>query len=116
MRAMQIVDGDVVRSGGRAVILDDRETLKQRVEHRLSLVLGEWSYDKTLGLDWFSILGEKGSIQRLKQEAKRVIEADDEILRLKSVEVEVLNQAERKYRLTIQADSVYGGIAAGGTT
>lgn len=46
-------DGDLVVAGGDLVIAYDLDGIAQMADLTLSMILGEWFADKSLGVDWF---------------------------------------------------------------
>jgi hypothetical protein len=49
MKTLQITNKDIAISNHNFVVLGDSNTLKQRIAHRLSLFLGEFSLEPSLG-------------------------------------------------------------------
>ena len=73
-----------------------KDCLKQRLQNRINLFLGEWTLEPTAGVDWFSVLGFRNiPIARYEELVRNAIIQDSEVLRINSLTVELLNSTEK---------------------
>lgn len=97
MKTLQMGDRDLVLSNHNFAVLNDRDTLKQRIENRLSLYLGEFSLEPNIGMDWFS-LRSRYPDGRISDAVRAELLKDSEIKEIISLSV-ILIDTEEKARL-----------------
>ncbi len=69
--------GDLDLTNGKATLLYDDESLRQRIDCRLRLVTGEWFRDLTSGTDYFGeILGKTTELQRRAEFRRRILSTE----------------------------------------
>ena len=102
-------------------MLDDRATLKQRIQNRFVLFLGEFSLSPNSGIDWFS-LKESKNLDEIQKALIRDLLSDSEIIRVNSFEVIWIDSVEKakEYKSEIRnviinysVDTVYGVVSGG---
>jgi len=77
--------GDLDLTNGKASLVYDDESLRQRIDCRLRLVKGEWFRDEESGTDYFGeILGKTTELQRRAEFRRRILgtEGVDSILQI----------------------------------
>lgn len=98
------VEGDIVLSDG-----DD--AYAERVCMRVGVNEGEWPYDLTFGLPWFTrILGASPTTGAFRSFFAQAIQADPETLTVGEVQVSQPNE-DRKSTLTTSCKSIRGAIS-----
>lgn len=60
--ALDPLTDDLALVAGRLALTSGLGALRQKVLVRLRLCLGEWFLDTSVGLPWFSLLGQKNAI------------------------------------------------------
>lgn len=75
MSAIKLTDsGDIDITGGTITLIDGKEAVRQHLTVRLNFFLGEWKYDQSLGVPWYSdILRKNPSFVVVNQILKNVI-------------------------------------------
>lgn len=58
--ALDPLTGDLARSRGRLTLVDGVAAVRQKLDLRLSIWLGEWFADTSVGIPYLRILGVKG--------------------------------------------------------
>lgn len=109
MKTMKLENGDVVRDGGRPVLIEGVEALRQRLTHRLTLQTGEWFRDAREGVDWLSILQQKDGRERARKLLSAAVLKDAEVVRILDLAVE-LNRATRDVAFRLKVETVYGPV------
>ena len=121
MRTLQLTNKDLNLSNHSFVMLDDRATLKQRIQNRFVLFLGEFSLSPNSGIDWFS-LKESKNLDEIQKAFIRDLLSDSEIIRVNSFEVIWIDSVEKakEYKSEIRnviinysVDTVYGVVSGG---
>lgn len=90
-----IINRGVERVAGIAYIA-------QLTKTRLSLLLGEWDLDETLGIDWFGIMGKNYDLSIIQGIVSDTIRATTGVTELTSVEL-TLDKATRKLKIAFEA-------------
>lgn len=95
MRTLQLIDGDIAISNHNFVVLNDRNTLKQRIQNRLALYLGEFSLESSLGVDWFLLKEYKYNEDEIKKAILKELTKDSEIIGINSLEIVFVDTPEK---------------------
>jgi hypothetical protein len=120
MRTIQITDRDLVLSNHNFVVLDNTNTLKQRIQNRLALFLGEFSLEPSLGLDWFTLKEYRYNTEEIVKAIRTEILKDSEVVSINSIEVILVDTPEKvklynKPRRTViinwNVNSIYGSVS-----
>jgi hypothetical protein len=91
LKTLQILNNEI-----QFTELSGKDCLKQRLQNRIALYLGEWALDLTAGIDWFSVLGYRNiPIARYEELVRSAIIQDTEVIRINSLTVELLNSTEK---------------------
>lgn len=76
MYVIELTDGKIsLDRFGNADILEGIEAEKQILRNALLIFKGSWFDDLTRGPDWLTILGKRYTINQIKSEIKRVLNA-----------------------------------------
>lgn len=117
MKTLLMTNQDLALSNHSFVTLDDKNTLRQRVAHRLALFLGEFSLEPNLGLDWFGL--QTSSDEEIKKAIAKELLKDNEITSIISIDVlriDTLDKAKqsgkplRTIMVTCRVNTIYGEI------
>lgn len=114
MMTLALASGDI-----QLVKISDAVALKQRIQNRLSLYLGEWFADVTAGVDWFSVSKNTDTafIQNL---ISKELRKEENITAINSIDVVIVNDEKtsrdlslpiRSVRVTYSVDTVYGTVS-----
>ncbi len=104
------IDGydDIVFDGTDILVIDNEDALRQRVKRRLLTFYGEWFLNRKKGVDYFGkVLGVQPQPLVVYAEFRRVLQDDDEVAGIKSLNIDLDNDV-----MTVSAElnSVYGII------
>jgi len=80
-------NGDFVTESGKWVEIEGLDAVTQRINNRLKLWKREWFLDRSEGVDWIGIFEKPFSMVRLKSEISRVLNDDDSVDSIESIEV-----------------------------
>ena len=96
MKTWELIDGDIILSNHSISILDKSNALKQRLQNKLNLFLGEFILEPNLGIDWFFNLDKKNpQLQQIESDVRREISSDPEITQLINLEVNYINTKQK---------------------
>lgn len=88
MKTLEIKDGDLVLSeNGRFAELTDLDCLKQRLNNRMKMFLGEWFIQPSEGVDWIGKTEKPFNKQLLKIELIKRLDADSEVDEVVDIEM-----------------------------
>lgn len=77
-----------------------KDCLKQRIQNRLSLFLGEWIHRPESGTDWYSVLGRKtATTSEYESLVKSALVKDSEIISILNLTVTFANTTEKAKEL-----------------
>jgi len=111
MKTLQLIDGDLVVSGGRFVEISGASACRQRIELSIRLDQGSWFLNPDAGIDWWGIYDAKYVSDRLiRAEVERVLLADEEVTSIESLDVSFDNEL-RKITIKFKVATIYGSIS-----
>lgn len=96
--------------------ISNATALKQRIQNRLALFVGEWFLESTAGVDWFSVLG-KSNVAAIEALVRKELAREENIVSINSVSVVLVNDVETSRDLSLpigtalvnyEVNSVYG--------
>jgi len=70
---------------------------------------GEWLFDKSVGVDWYSILGTKYSAGVLESLVKEAILGVDDVTKIARFEM-TWDNTKRKVSMNVYVDTAYGTL------
>lgn len=120
MKTLQLTDRDLILSNHSFVVLDDRDTLKQRIQNRLALFLGEFSLEPTIGMDWFTLKEYRYNTDEILKAVRSEILKDSEVVSINSLEVifidtpekvQLYNKPRRSLIINWSVNTIYGVVA-----
>ena len=122
MKTLELSNTDLKISNHNFVVLDDRNTLKQRIQNRLSLFLGEYSLEPNLGIDWLSFMTLRPDVEAIKKAVRSELLSDTEITGINSLEIIVIDTPEKEVQynkprrtsiIEYSVNTIYGVITNG---
>lgn len=98
-------DGDWTFGRGRAGYKKNTPQIRQSVVTRLRCLFGDWFLDTQDGIDWYALLGRRGTQpQVLREIEKRVLTTDG----VRSIEkLEIINNANRVMTIGLRFTTIY---------
>lgn len=87
------------------------EYVAQLVKTRLLFYFGEWDLDRTLGIDWYNLLGSNYDLSLIQGTITQTIKDTRGVLSLDSI-VLTVDRVERKLTITFTATSIYGELSS----
>lgn len=87
MRVRKNNGGDWSFGRGRADYVKDNEAIKQNVETRLKSFKNDWFLDIDANIDWFDLLGRKGTQAEIEREVERVTLATEGVLQVNKLQL-----------------------------
>lgn len=120
MKTLQMGDRDLVLSNHNFAVLNDRDTLKQRIANRLSLYLGEFILEPDIGMDWFSLHSVRQPETLIRDAVRAELLKDSEITEIRSLTVTLVDTEEksRQYAKPLRTalvqydvNTVYGSVS-----
>lgn len=112
MRTLKLDENNnlVVERNG-IVLIDGIDACAQDTKTRIGIVKGEDPYDTDKGADYYNeLLGKMGGERYLREEVRKRIMDNDEILGIKRFVVEQ-NRPEHKLTITADIATIYGGFS-----
>ncbi len=103
--------GDVIVGTTIALIDDENEILRQKVQRVLGTNLGEWSFDEAEGIDFYAVLTKKPDEDEIRATIEAALQHIDDTLYLTAFELEM--HEGRRATITIQAINA-DGVTVGG--
>lgn len=80
--------------------ISGKDCLKQRIQNRLSLFLGEWIHRPDSGTDWYSVLGRKtATTSEYEALVKSALAKDSEITSITDLSVTFVDTTEKAMKL-----------------
>jgi hypothetical protein len=111
MKTFQIIDGDLVMSGGRFFEITGAAACRQRIELSIRLDRESWFLNPDAGIDWWGIYDAKYVSDRLiRSEIERVLLADEEVTAIESLDISFDND-QRKITIKFKVSTIYGTIS-----
>jgi hypothetical protein len=102
------------------VLIDGKTCLRQRLQNRLALFLGEWILDKTSGMDWLNLYQSKNQ-NSIKRAIQTELLKDAEVTSIDSITLKLIETDEdvrlyNKPKRTLVVSelligSVYGSVS-----
>ena len=111
MLSLSLVNKDI-----QLTKITNENALKQRIQNRLSLFLGEWFLDATVGIDWFSVL-DKTNSQTIENLVRKELVKEENIVSINSISVIIIDSLEkavtynkplRSALINYEVNSIYG--------
>lgn len=81
------------------------DAINENVQTRLMSFVNDCFFDLTAGLDWFRLLSSKSTLEQLKLDARAVILGSEGVVKVNSLDVELLEG--RGVKLTYDIDTIY---------
>lgn len=108
MRTLKNTNNDLVIQSGRLVWVEGIEALKQIIENRISLGLGEWFLATSEGVDWLGLLNQKVFFQeRAIAQIKTAIKKEPAVLNIDFITAS-FSRSERMISISFQLKTTYG--------
>lgn len=104
MTTLEIVDNDITFN-----MISAENCMKQRIINRLKLFLSEWFLSEEEGVDWFSVLETRVSINYITSIIRRELEKDEEVHNVNDINI-IANNVTRQASIEFEVDSIYGVI------
>jgi len=80
--------------------ISNATALKQRIQNRLALFVGEWFLDSAAGVDWFSVLG-KSNVAAIDAVVRKELAREENIVSINSVSVVLVNDVKTSSELSL---------------
>lgn len=109
MQTLKIDDNNnLVTTNGGLVVIDGVDACAQDTKTRIGLVRGENPYDATQGADFYNeLLGKMGGTNYIREEIRKRILDNDEILGIKQMTIEE-DRINHRTTLTANIATIYG--------
>jgi len=108
VRTLKNTNNDLVIQSGRLVWVEGIEALKQIIENRISLGLGEWFLATSEGVDWLGLLNQKVFFQeRAIVQIKTAIKKEPAVLNIDFITAS-FSRSERMISISFQLKTTYG--------
>lgn len=110
-------DGDWTFGNGVADYLVGEDAIKMNIQTRLKCFLNDWFADMSFGIDWWNLLGQKGSSAEANVllQCRTSISGAYGVVKINSV-MTSLDRTTRQLTLTFDVDSIYADNLTGGVT
>jgi hypothetical protein len=86
-------DGEWMFGRGLADYAKDEEAILQNLKTRILSFQNDWFLDTSAEIDWFDLLGRKGTQEEIKREIERVAIATEGIVRVDKIELIKFNRS-----------------------
>jgi len=88
MRVRRVDDnGDWVFGKSSADYMSDSDAISQNVKTRIKSFKNDWFLDVEAEIDWFALLGAKGTKKEIEREVERVVLDTDGVTRVDYIEI-----------------------------
>lgn len=105
--ALDPATGDLALTAGRLTLVEGAEAVAQRLEGRLSLWLGSWFADTSLGVPFLDFLGVKGAAALAESTLRRAATSCPGVVTLEVFAL-IVQRVDRSAALTLRARTVDG--------
>lgn len=112
-------NADLVLSNHNLVMLSGKEALKQKMEHRIRLYLGEFLLEPDEGINWFQLFELKNPKDAIKETILREMKLEPDILAVTDLTLTAaitteqsqrLNFKKRTLKISYRCDTTFGQI------
>jgi hypothetical protein len=107
------VDQDWTFGRGKQNFLRDNDAIMKNIETTLRTIYGECHFDPSIGVQWFSVLGQKNS-DVLLLSIKQSIYNCYGVVRV--LDVQSVMQSDRQLQMTYVVDTIFTTMVTGGIT
>lgn len=106
VRAIDPVTKDWTWGQGRQNYLTGEAEINQDIATALRVFLGECFFDTTFGVDWWNLLGGKGTAAAIVLQCRKVIAARSGVTKINRVDASV-DSRTRSLRVSYNVSTVY---------
>ena len=110
MKALKLINGDIVFERGRPVMVEGIECLAQRLKNAIKLDRRSWFLDIDKGIEWLDIFEDKPVPRRvIHSRISSVLKNDPEVLSTNYIDL-VVDRPERTLKIIFSVNSIYGEV------
>jgi hypothetical protein len=109
MKQLKLVERDLVLTSNKFVLVDNDDSLMQQITNQVTMWLGEWFANTTIGIDYIGFENKKYSDKEIVSSVTQSLYKNPNVSLVNSVIVS-RNLAERKITLDVNIETVEGNM------
>lgn len=109
MRQLKLVERDLILTNNKFVLVDNDDSLMQQITNQVTMWLGEWFANTTIGIDYIGFENKKFSDKEIVSSVTQSLYKNPNVSLVNSVIVS-RNLAERKITLDVNIETVEGNM------
>lgn len=109
MKQLKLVERDLILSNNKFTLVDNDDSLMQQITNQVTMWLGEWFANTTIGIDYIGFENKKFSDKEIVSSVTQSLYKNPSVSLVNSVIVS-RNIAERKITLDANIETVEGNM------
>jgi len=109
MKQLKLVERDLILSNNKFTLVDNDDSLMQQITNQVTMWLGEWFANTTIGIDYIGFENKKFSDKEIVSSVTQSLYKNPNVSLVNSVIVS-RNIAERKITLDANIETVEGNM------
>ncbi|HMW08366.1 MAG TPA: hypothetical protein PK079_25975 [Leptospiraceae bacterium] len=109
MKQLKLVERDLILSNNKFTLVDNDDSLMQQITNQVTMWLGEWFANTTIGIDYIGFENKKFSDKEIVSSVTQSLYKNPNVSLVNSVIVS-RNLAERKITLDANIETVEGNM------
>ena len=109
MKQLKLVERDLVLANNKFTLVDNDDSLMQQITNQVTMWLGEWFANETIGIDYIGFENKKFSDKEIVSSVTQSLYKNPNVSLVNSVLVS-RNLVERKITLDVNIETVEGNM------
>lgn len=109
MKQLKLVERDLVLSNNKFVLVDNDDSLMQQITNQVTMWLGEWFANTSIGIDYIGFENKKFSDNEIISSVRQSLLNNPNVSLVNSIVVN-RNLVERKITLDVNIETVEGNM------
>ena len=109
MKQLKLIERDLVLTSNKFVLVDNDDSLMQQITNQVTMWLGEWFANTTIGIDYIGFENKKFSDKEIISSVTQSLYKNPNVSLVNSVIVS-RNLEERKITLDVNIETVEGNM------
>lgn len=109
MKQLKLIERDLVLTSNKFVLVDNDDSLMQQITNQVTMWLGEWFANTTIGIDYIGFENKKFSDKEIISSVTQSLYKNPNVSLVNSVIVS-RNLEERKITLDVDVETVEGNM------
>ena len=109
MKQLKLVERDLVLANNKFTLVDNDDSLMQQITNQITMWLGEWFANTTIGIDYIGFENKKFSDKEIVSSVTQSLYKNPNVSLVNSIVVN-RNLVERKISLDVNIETVEGNM------